>query len=731
MRALLILPAVVRSLPSLLRRRLDCAVVAWPALALTLALSACGGGGAPVQAIGQAQRAPLRALPATITPTDLAVWAQDQYRDHFNGASSYGTLGAYSYRHYPATGNFLGFAGDDVYVYGPVSGYQIRQVGTLAGFTCTVDPSRCATAAVRAENDDFSAPVMDSCRWFDWHQSGGSSTQGSGLKLQTSAAAGTFSAARRTSQYMVKGDGQFEVTVTALSGFEAIPDTAQLYASFGLMADDNNRFFVALARSGSRTVIRSLRVTSQDGTPNFQNFPDIPVNASSVRLRILQSGGTAALQYDAGGGWATAASVPAFASDAYVEMTATAVGVARDFAAVFSGYEVVSGATSWRRYVRGEQRRRSDFIAGSTGGDSMNTRYWGEDRWAGASPFPVMKASGLEWFATDMRHFSSSLLAATPVSQWSALGWHDEFWRSRELVAQSLKEAQSAGLRLYVQLLLSDQVAYFGLQRAPAAWSGRSVAETADLLRADTAAHVAYLKAQGLNVEVFALGNEIDVGILDFLPGNRIATTPGVGATDVNYLRSKVWPTEATLLKAAAEGVKSVYPDARIVVHPAGLPFGAPSFQFAKAFFRFMKQQGVPYDIAGISHPYANDPWRLNEYTADCWMQRLQELSDYNADLGKKTMVVEASSPRQAGAFSPPIEEFPYSDDGQAAFVREHLRHGNNNPNMAGFLYFYGDYFVGMTNVLLDGLQKPGLFYPDRTATPAMLEFGKGPRHSP
>jgi arabinogalactan endo-1,4-beta-galactosidase len=219
--------------------------------------------------------------------------------------------------------------------------------------------------------------------------------------------------------------------------------------------------------------------------------------------------------------------------------------------------------------------------------------------------------------------------------------------------------------------------------------------------------------------------------VLDFLPGNRIATLPGVSAIDVNYLRSKVWPTEATLLKAAAEGVKSVYPNARIVVHPAGLPFAAPSFLLAKAFFRFMKEQGVPFDIAGISHPYANDPWRLHEYTADCWMQRIQELSDYNADLGKKTMVVEASYPRQTGAYSSPIPDFPYSDAGQAAFVREHLRHGNNNPNMAGFLYFYGDYFIGMTSDSLDGIQKPGLFYPDLSATPAMLEFGAGPRYSP
>ena len=46
------------------------------------------------------------------------------------------------------------------------------------------------------------------------------------------------------------------------------------------------------------------------------------------------------------------------------------------------------------------------------------------------------------------------------------LGWHSEFWRSREVVAAALKQAKAAGLRLYVQLLLSDQVAYSRARRA-------------------------------------------------------------------------------------------------------------------------------------------------------------------------------------------------------------------------------------------------------------------------
>ena len=133
--------------------------------------------------------------------------------------------------------------------------------------------------------------------------------------------------------------------------------------------------------------------------------------------------------------------------------------------------------------------------------------------------------------------------------------------------------------------------------------------------------------------------------------------------------------------------MKSVSPNAKLVLHVTGLPFQAPAYSMAKAYFRFMTEQGVPLDIAGISHPYADFPWTLNKSSTDCWMQQIQELSDYNAALGKKTLIAEASYPRQPGAYSEPFIEFPYSDAGQAAFVRQHLRHGNNNnANMAGFL---------------------------------------------
>ena len=659
---------------------------------------------------------------------DLLAWAEANYPSLFGGSHGDGVAGPYTYRHYPETGHYVGFSGEQVYLLGPATQQQVVHVGGIAKFSCLVYPGSCDAGQARPENDTFDASALNSCRWFDWSQSGGTSGTGQGLRLQTSAA-GTFSSGRVVSQFMLTGDTDVEVQVAAQPGFEqAVDGAAQQYASFGLWADDGNRLLVALARSGNSNVIRVLRVRSSDGQPAFENFPDIPVAASTVRLRVQQSGPQAMLSYAVGAGsWQHAATVESL-PQAYVEMTATTVGLSRSVAAVFSGFTVNGGTSSYRHYSRKEQVRRTDYMAGATLGDFMNFRTWG-GTWPQPGPLPTLKANGMTWVASDVTLVSAPELDALPPQQWGELAFENRFWRSREIVAQMLKEAAALDFQLYLQLFLTDQAAYFGNQPAPAGWQGLSVEETASRLRTETFSLAQYFKQQGLAIRYYAVGNEIDLGVLGFLPGQRIPTLPGVSTLDVNYLRTHVWPTQATLLQAAMEGIRMADPAAKFVLHPAGLGLPMPSDIVPKAFFRFMHERGLDFEIAALSHPYINNPWRLGEYTTDCWFQRIQETSDYLARLGKKTLIAESNYPRIAGNYpNPPLPEFPFSDAGQAAFVREHLRFGNANRRMAGFLYFYPDYFVGVTQdaTTLTTLQYPGLFDASRNPVPALAEFGIG-----
>jgi hypothetical protein len=109
---------------------------------LCLALASCGGG----ESASEAQ-APMTSA-AAVDATSLMDWAETHYSQLFPGHSQNQSLSPYVYRYYPATGNYLGLAGEDIYVLGPVSGGQLLRVGALSDFRCQVVPPACAGGSI-------------------------------------------------------------------------------------------------------------------------------------------------------------------------------------------------------------------------------------------------------------------------------------------------------------------------------------------------------------------------------------------------------------------------------------------------------------------------------------------------------------------------------------------------------------------------------------------------------
>ena len=132
------------------------------ALAAALALAGCGGGRedetalptqglpAPFAIRDQARTdaglmptrpsaASMQRLAASTTlrtpgPAELMDWAEAAYADYFPGHESDRVEEPYVYRHYTATGNYLGVADGQVYLLGTVSGGALLRVGSLADF---------------------------------------------------------------------------------------------------------------------------------------------------------------------------------------------------------------------------------------------------------------------------------------------------------------------------------------------------------------------------------------------------------------------------------------------------------------------------------------------------------------------------------------------------------------------------------------------------------------------
>lgn len=121
----------------------------------TAALAACGGGddGALPAAFQQPERAQdMRHILATATATatadagvvpsaaplpsstELLDWAELAYTDLFPGPQADLLSAPYTYRYYPATGNYVGVADGRVYLLGPASGNVLADVGAVADF---------------------------------------------------------------------------------------------------------------------------------------------------------------------------------------------------------------------------------------------------------------------------------------------------------------------------------------------------------------------------------------------------------------------------------------------------------------------------------------------------------------------------------------------------------------------------------------------------------------------
>jgi len=440
------------------------------------------------------------------------------------------------------------------------------------------------------------------------------------------------------------------------------------------------------------------------------------------KLRIIRTGVNITLMYHDGSTWQPLASAQGPNEPAYVYLGSIAANVGRAYTCYFDNFFLNSGATSYHPFIRSTSfRRRPDFYVGGVVCDYMAFQNWG-NTWNGINPLDPLKQNGMKWVRAGVTTVSSSYLANTPPAQWPTLPWRDEYWSSREFAGQIMREAQDRGYRLNLFLFLSNTAAHAGQQNAPPEWAGLTVAETAqrvDQYSYDTAS---YYIQHGLNIELYDIGNEIDLGILNFRPGERIPVPPGVDITNnMTFMRENVWNIEAQLLQASINGIKRANPNAKIVLHAAGVNLGRSNV-FVKTFFQTMSEHGVQYDYAGLSNPYNQSNWVVPSYTTDCWFQRLQEIIDYCETLDKPVIFSEASYPHNpVGTLGPAMPEFPYTPSGQAAWAREHLRFLSNQPNVAGFFWFYPDYHM---NLNVDpALKGSSLFQTPTQPMPALAEF--------
>jgi arabinogalactan endo-1,4-beta-galactosidase len=591
------------------------------------------------------------------------------------------------------------------------------------------------TIPARAATDTSNILLLDPTRWEAQTNGGAQITQESDITI-TSNPKYDISRGEVSTAFQFTGD--FDVQVDYREGM-GWTDPMTSYrgnphldaAEMGINVDGS----IWLIR---RTVFPTNPITnflSVDSIPAGQErrfLYDYRTSAeTSGKYRIIRSGSEVEFQYYKDTNWVSLYSISGITNPASIYLSATSVYTNHTFSTIFDNFQINSGKTNYIPLVWKETfPKRIDFMVGGWVNDYLWSRNWG-NYYKETNPWQIMKENGVQWANIWVTNVHTQDLADTPVEKWGTLMPKAEYWASQEYAEENLKEAQDAGLRLYLTLVLGDAANTAGIQNAPSAWKGLSVTETAKALENYTYETAMYYKSKGLNIEMYDVGNEIETGILNFRAGERISLPAGVDPnTDLDYMRNNVWNIEAQLLKSGIAGVRRADPNAKIVLHTYGLGGGASAENLENAFFQAMVDEGVDFDYAGISHPvqepYGDSTyWPPNQYANHTWFQHMNETISFLAGIGKKTLICYAAYPESSeGITYDPMPDYPYTPEGQAAWLRDQLLFASNNKDVVGWFYFYPDSFPGFnSDPSQTWVNSMGLFINDGIPQPAMSEF--------
>jgi arabinogalactan endo-1,4-beta-galactosidase len=349
---------------------------------------------------------------------------------------------------------------------------------------------------------------------------------------------------------------------------------------------------------------------------------------------------------------------------------------------------------------------------GATAYDWYAQKTWQDPRalWNKIDPVPFLSQNGFNWLRAGVTMISTPQLESGPPSP---LVWKDEYWCSREYTLNVLKAGAKAGMHLDLFFYLTDKAAYGGNQKAPAGWEEFTLEETEIALKQYTYETTKYYKDNGLKIELYEIGNEIEFGICGYSADTKLSL-PGVDILrEYASVRQEIWVKEAVLLKAAIEGVKKADPDAKIVLHVSISQYP----ELTKAFFQAMNDFGVVYDYAGLSYY----PW-LDWHPEIKILSNCLDLSiDAIAKMDKEVIISEFSFPSKDEPLLPVVglAGYPFSDEGQAKWIWDFLLELENNPNIKAGFYFYPD------NYLVEDVGACALFSDDKNPKPALYEFKK------
>lgn len=157
-----------------------------------------------------------------------------------------------------------------------------------------------------------------------------------------------------------------------------------------------------------------------------------------------------------------------------------------------------------------------------------------------------------------------------------------EGYSSARDVLVKAQRAQALGMDIMIDFHYSDSWADPGKQTIPAAWAGYDLTQMTEAVARHTRETLQLLKDSGIAVKWVQVGNEVNTGMLWEV--GRVSN----GNKGADFIR---------LLGAGYDAVKSVYPEALVILHHSN----GHKYDENQWFYDLMKQGGAKYDVIGLS----------------------------------------------------------------------------------------------------------------------------------
>ncbi len=321
-----------------------------------------------------------------------------------------------------------------------------------------------------------------------------------------------------------------------------------------------------------------------------------------------------------------------------------------------------------------------------------------------------MERDGMEWRWDDGRTNLFDGMAANGIRGFRVRLWMGEDGdNGRRYAAEVVTRALQAGMDPYLVIFLSEDWADMMKQPLPEVWKDLSFEERLDAVRAYSKEIVEYFRALGLTSHLYEIGNEIDYGICGEYPSKSAKKTP-------ESLSRRLWPRSAEIIRASQEGVLAADPDAKFMLHISHWW----DLDFCTAFFRFMQDQGLQLDYAGLSYfPTANIGGSLDMAEFAAVVTRL-----FTA-IRTPLIIAEAAYPSTRdfrGQFSRwkyDVMGYPLTLEGQQRWLADFLALCQQLPAIYS-VYYWSPEWAG------EGMWKGfALFEPDGQAKPAWTSFAQ------